>query len=213
MLLKLDTLREIRRGAVSLAFRRWKRPTVRSGGRLRTAIGVLAIGDVRPCTLADITEAESRRAGFASRAALLAELRGRAGRLYRIELRLAGADPRLALRERAALDPSELTALLQRLRRMDARGPWTRAVLERLRDAPGVRAADLAAELGLERTDFKRRVRRLKELGLTESLETGYRLSPRGRALLETPSEGATAAARRPPARGRAAGGAPRKKA
>ena len=31
---------------------------------------------------------------------------------------------------------------------------------------------------------FKRDVRRLKELGLTESLEVGYRLSPRGRALL-----------------------------
>jgi hypothetical protein len=32
---------------------------------------------------------------------------------------------------------------------------------------------------------FKRDVRRLKELGLTESLEVGYRLSPRGRAFLE----------------------------
>jgi ribosomal protein S19E (S16A) len=28
-------------------------------------------------------------------------------------------------------------------------------------------------------------VRKLKELGLTESLEVGYRLSPRGRALLD----------------------------
>jgi hypothetical protein len=31
---------------------------------------------------------------------------------------------------------------------------------------------------------FKRRVRRLKELGLTESLPVGYRLSPRGRSFL-----------------------------
>jgi len=29
---------------------------------------------------------------------------------------------------------------------------------------------------------FKRRVRQLKELRLTERLEVGYRLSPRGRA-------------------------------
>ena len=29
---------------------------------------------------------------------------------------------------------------------------------------------------------FKRNVRKLKELGLTESLEVGYRLSPRGEA-------------------------------
>jgi hypothetical protein len=32
---------------------------------------------------------------------------------------------------------------------------------------------------------FKRDVRKLKELGLTESLEVGYRLSPRGAALLD----------------------------
>ena len=47
-----------------------------------------------------------------------------------------------------------------------------------------MRAADLAPELGLERLPFKARVRRLKELGLTESLERGYRLSPRGAAYL-----------------------------
>lgn len=38
--------------------------------------------------------------------------------------------------------------------------------------------------LGQERTPFKRRVRRLKELGLTESLRVGYRLSPRALAYL-----------------------------
>ena len=32
---------------------------------------------------------------------------------------------------------------------------------------------------------FKVNVRKLKGLGLAESLEVGYRLSPRGRALLE----------------------------
>jgi hypothetical protein len=47
-----------------------------------------------------------------------------------------------------------------------------------------VRAGDLAARCGQETPRFKRRVLRLKELGLTESLETGYRLSPRGRAAL-----------------------------
>ncbi|HEU4546515.1 MAG TPA: hypothetical protein VFR88_09515, partial [Microlunatus sp.] len=48
----------------------------------------------------------------------------------------------------------------------------------------GDRRADLAAELGRERDDWKRDVRKLKALGLTESLEVGYRLSPRGRAFL-----------------------------
>jgi hypothetical protein len=48
-----------------------------------------------------------------------------------------------------------------------------------------VRAADLAASVGREKHPFKVDVRKLKELGLTESLERGYRLSPRGRVLLE----------------------------
>jgi hypothetical protein len=46
-------------------------------------------------------------------------------------------------------------------------------------------AATLAEELGQEKLVFKRNVRKLKELGLTESLEIGYRLSARGRALLK----------------------------
>ena len=42
---------------------------------------------------------------------------------------------------------------------------------------------------GRERHPFKTDVRKLKELGLTESLEVGYRLSPRGRALLDREPE------------------------
>ena len=51
-------------------------------------------------------------------------------------------------------------------------------------DQPGVRAPDLAASVGRETKPFKIDVRKLKELGLTESLPVGYRLSPRGRAFL-----------------------------
>jgi hypothetical protein len=47
-----------------------------------------------------------------------------------------------------------------------------------------VRAPDLAAQLGREKRPFKADVRKLKELGLTESLDVGYRLSPRGKAFL-----------------------------
>ena len=47
-----------------------------------------------------------------------------------------------------------------------------------------VRAPDLAARVGLDVPRFKRRVRQLKGLGLTISLDVGYRLSPRGRAYL-----------------------------
>ncbi|WP_218577411.1 hypothetical protein [Phytohabitans rumicis] len=51
-------------------------------------------------------------------------------------------------------------------------------------DHPGVRAADLAASLGRDTPTFKADVRKLKALGLTESLEVGYRLSPRGHTYL-----------------------------
>jgi hypothetical protein len=37
----------------------------------------------------------------------------------------------------------------------------------------------------VERAPFKLDVRKLKRLGLTESLEVGYRLSPRGRAFID----------------------------
>jgi len=49
---------------------------------------------------------------------------------------------------------------------------------------PARRAPELAALVGRETAAFKLDVRKLKELGLTESLEVGYRLSPRGEALL-----------------------------
>jgi hypothetical protein len=58
-------------------------------------------------------------------------------------------------------------------------------VLEAIRERPGVRAPDLAASFGRETRPFKADVRKLKELGLTESLPVGYRLSPRGEAVLQ----------------------------
>ena len=92
----------------------------------------------------------------------------------------------MALRERADLSATERAQLVKRLADMDRgsrRGPWTEAVLDAISERPGTRAPDLAEAMGWETRPFKANVRRLKELGLTESLEVGYRLSPRGRAL------------------------------
>ena len=190
MLLKRDTLEGIAEGRITLAFRRWKRPTVRAGGELRTSIGVLAIDAVDAIGEADITENDADSAGHPSRAALIAELNRRPeGRLYRVALHLAGDDPRAALREQGALDDEDVAAIGARLARFDRasrHGPWTETVLRLIEASPGVRAPDLAASLGRETQPFKRDVRKLKELGLTESLKVGYRLSPRGRAWLAT---------------------------
>jgi hypothetical protein len=61
---------------------------------------------------------------------------------------------------------------------------WTARTLDLLARHRGVRAGDLAARLGMERLPFKTNVRKLKALGLTVSLDTGYELAPRGRASL-----------------------------
>jgi len=57
-------------------------------------------------------------------------------------------------------------------------------VLALIAKRPAVRAGDLADQLGRERLAFKADVRKLKALGLTESLDVGYRLSARGQAWL-----------------------------
>ena len=184
MLFRQDVMRRIGEGEVTLAFRRWRRPTVKAGGTLRTRVGVLAIESVEVVDEDEVTDADARRAGAESREAVLRE--GPQERpLYRIEFRLAGPDPRIALRERSNISPCERAEIDARLARLDAasrHGPWTRKVLALIAEQPGTRAPDLAASLGRETAPFKADVRKLKELGLTESLQIGYRLSPRGRA-------------------------------
>jgi hypothetical protein len=141
---------------------------------------------------ADITLAQARAAGFPSVDALVRDLRGDpALPLYRIRFRpLEGPDPRDALAATASLTDADATAIAKKLARMDAaskRGPWTRDVLEQIARQPGIVSTVLAGELDWERADFKLHVRRLKELGLTISLEVGYRISPRGAAYLARP--------------------------
>jgi hypothetical protein len=105
--------------------------------------------------------------------------------VYRIVLRRVGPDPREALRAAADLSDAEVAHIRARLDRLDrasSHGPWTDAVLAVIAERPGVRAPDLADSFGLETQPFKVDVRKLKALGLTESLKVGYRISPRGEA-------------------------------
>jgi hypothetical protein len=187
MLFRPATLRGIADGTVTRAYRRWDRPRVKPGGRQRTPVGVLAFDAVEPVDRDALTEEDARLAGMESLDELLGLVDRRpAGTIYRVDLRLAGPDPRVALRD-APPDGDEMAEIERRLRRLDRasrHGPWTIAVLEVIDAQPGVRATDLAASFGRERDPFKLDVRKLKELGLTESLRPGYRLSPRGRHVL-----------------------------
>ena len=83
MLLNRRALDGIEAGEIDLAFRRWKRPTVRAGGTLRTRSGVLGIDAVDPIDEREIDREQARRAGSPRERELLASLRPE-GRLYRI---------------------------------------------------------------------------------------------------------------------------------
>lgn len=188
MLFKQHILAGIAAGRITLAFRRWKRLTVKAGGTLLTPSGLLAIKSVDAIEEADITDDESLQAGAATRSELLRELGHRKGTLYRIAFERVGDDPRIELRSKDALDAGEATELRIRLERLDAHsnaGPSTTTVLKLIGRFPDRRAADLAAQSGFEKEWLKTNVRKLKNLGLTESRSVGYRLSPRGSAYLK----------------------------
>ncbi|OYO06403.1 helix-hairpin-helix domain-containing protein [Enemella evansiae] len=188
MMIRPDTLAAIRAGEVDLAFRRWDRPRVRVGTGLRTRVGLIEVTSVEQVAVSKLTAAQARRAGAGSLKELKEMLAAKADRpIWQVGLRYAGADPRESLRA-SVPDAAELARLVGRLDRLDAAsaiGPWTRATLAIIDRRPTVRAPELAAELGRDTPEFKRDVRKLKELGLTESLDIGYRISPRGAALID----------------------------
>lgn len=186
MLFPNADLERIVSGEIDLAFRTWKRPMHVAGGRQRTRVGVVEFVSVERVNPAGLTEQEAVRAGT-TLPALLAFLARKEGDAYRIGVRFAGADERVALR---ATRPGrrEVAAVLTTLADMDRRsrrGPWTREHLELIEARPAELAETIAASIGRTKKPFKADVRRLKELGLTESLPVGYRLSPRGRAVLK----------------------------
>ncbi len=188
MLFKQEHWAGLTDGTITVAFRRWKRPNAKAGNRVRFVGGYLMVDDVRVVDESVITKADARKAGFASLAALQSQLAEFGdGDLYRVALHWDGEDERVALREDDDLSDEDIEAISAKLARLDKasiRGPWTAATLSLIAERPGVRAPDLAASLGLETLVFKRDVRKLKTLGLTESLKVGYRISPRGLVFL-----------------------------
>jgi predicted metal-dependent enzyme (double-stranded beta helix superfamily) len=184
-------LREgIHEGRIVLTFRRWHRCQVVAGHRYRTGSDIIEVDAVDLVTARDIDAGQASDAGYATVKELLADLRGdEKTPLYRVRFhRVDEPDPRDELAAHSELADRELAALTAQLTRMDnagSHGPWTRAVLTQIADHPATVSTVLAGTLGWDRQDFKLHVRRLKQLGLTISLDVGYRLSPRGEAYLQ----------------------------
>jgi hypothetical protein len=172
----------LRDGTITLTFRHWKRPQAKIGGRYRTGGGDLVVESIEPVRSGAITDEDARRAGSADAAALRREMRwGDNLTVQRISFhREEPVD-----RPPPQLADDVIAARLERLDRTTPSGPWTAATLDIIARRPAVRAGDLATELGRKRLPFKSDVRKLKRLGLTESLDVGYRLSARGRAYLD----------------------------
>jgi hypothetical protein len=186
MLLNREVLQGIESGIIEGVYRRWDRPRVKPGSNRRTPIGVVQVISVDEVDPDSLTPADAAAAGFDTVDDLLVSAGSRGQTLYHIRLRHVGPDPRVALRQ-SLPDEDEVAELSRRLQRLDdasSHGQWTWQTLTIIAEKPGVRAEDLAASVGREKMPFKLDVRKLKELGLTESLTTGYRLSPRGQSLL-----------------------------
>ena len=196
-------------GSIRLTFRSWDKPHVRAGGRYRChPIGVLEVDEIRRVRLRDIDEADARLAGFASSAELVTFLRSgpRGAKLsddsevFRVALHHGGDGDRVEIALDDKLSPEDIATIAAKLARLDARAPWTMQALRLIAKYPRVAASKLAAKLDRETQPFKEDVRKLKKLGLTQSFEVGYELSPRGRAYLtRAPAARARRARRRAP--------------
>jgi hypothetical protein len=186
MLIKDEVVEKIRTGKVTVLFRRWSRPGAKAGGTQMTQGGVVGVDSVEVVTESDITDADALASGYTDAADLITHLNYREDPIYRIGVRWIGEDPRIAMREGVEdSDIAEIIAKLEKMDRTSKRGAWTQSYLEVIRDMPATYSGLLANYLGISQADFKPWVRKLKALGLTESLEVGYRLSPRGEKVLE----------------------------
>lgn len=84
MLIKDAILDEIKVGSITLLFRRWKKPGVKAGGTQMTQSGVIGIDAVDVVTEDEITDLESREAGYPSAEDLITHLNYRDDPIYRI---------------------------------------------------------------------------------------------------------------------------------
>jgi len=179
-------------GAITLTFRRWQKPHVKPGGRYRChPIGVLEVEQVALVATSGISADDAKAAGFETLDALLAYMASASEEpllptteVFRVALRYGGDGDRVVAALDADLSKEDVALLRTKLAKMDAAGPWTKKTLAIIEAQPRVAASKLALQLRRDKLELKADIVKLKRLGLTQSFEVGYELSPRGQAYL-----------------------------
>ena len=188
MLFKMKDLERIKKGEISLAFRKWKSTRVKAGSLIKTALGLVEIESIHEIKETNIRLEDLRKAGYSSFDDWQqVHSKIKEGRTFVISLKYAGADPRIELRETPIQSNEAFENLKKKLEAFDKRskyGPWTLKILQFIASNPSIRATDIALEFGIEKDWLKLNIRKLKNLGLTISLPVGYQISRRGSSYL-----------------------------
>jgi len=194
VLFRSEQQRRVEAGEIGVTYRAWQSPRVRVGERYRVGAGSILVDACEPVAAASISNEDARAAGYVSREALIkaAAYRRPEGlaypeALYRVAFRY-DAVPAREGPDTETLSDEDAAVLTAKLDAMDARsshGPWTWDTLREIGANPGLVSTFLAENLNRERFEVKADIRKLKALGLTISLLSGYELSPRGQALLD----------------------------
>jgi hypothetical protein len=188
MLFKSNHLEGIKSGKISLAFRRWKKMSVKKGTLQHTGIGQVIIKDIVEVKEESIKNSDAVKAGYDRLDELLKALKAGEGVIYKIKVKYHGEDPRIKLREQNLVGNEGLEQLKNKLGWLDhysKEGVWTKDVLLAIQNHPRLKAVELAKIVGKDKLWLKINIRKLKNLGLTISHNPGYELSPLGETLIK----------------------------
>lgn len=183
-----DSHEAVATGQITVTFRLWKRLHAKVGGRYTVGRVVIEVDAIEMIPFRAVTKRDIKLAGASSKDAIR-ERAAHAGPMdddtlvYRIEFHVVGTRPTEVA---APFDEGHVALINKKLDAMDARsktGAWTRATLSLIAEHEAMVSTELAARMHRPRMEFKADVRKLKALGLTESLEVGYRLTPLGRRI------------------------------
>ncbi len=183
-------------GDITLTFRLWPKARVKPGSRYRChPIGVLVVDAVDRVRIEEITDGDAERAGFQDRDALLAYLGefsetplSGSAEVFKVGLHYGGEGDFAATADEEEVTDDAFSQIFGQLAKMDGSsqsGSWTHETLKLIESHPRIAASRLAAMVHRETKPFKADVVKLKKLGLTQSFEVGYDLTPRGRAFLQ----------------------------